>query len=109
MTHENARFSCLQTVEDLQCEYLDLLLIHWPGKAKLQPNDPKHTVYRKEVWLSLEQLQKEGGYIFLRYFKMICSRCDSFRSIAKDGISFDKINVKKNFFYLILASVSGAA
>ena len=63
MTHEKARLSCLQTVEDLQCGYLDLLLIHWPGKAKLQPDDPKHALYRKEVWLSLEQLQREGGYI----------------------------------------------
>ena len=69
MTHENTRLSCLKTVEDLQCGYLDLLLTHWPGKAKLQPADPRHAVYRKEVWLSLEQLQREGGYIFLKYFQ----------------------------------------
>ena len=41
--------------------------------------------------------ERRWVYFFYDIFKMICSRCDSFRSIAKDDISFDKINVKKNF------------
>ena len=43
------RESCLQSVSDLQCEYLDLYLIHWPVPGK-----------HVEAYKELVKLQQEG-------------------------------------------------
>ncbi|KAL3231914.1 hypothetical protein MRX96_023178 [Rhipicephalus microplus] len=39
---------------------LDLLLLHWPGVQGRKPEDPEQAVLRKESWLDLENLYKEG-------------------------------------------------
>ena len=52
--------SCMQTIADLQCTYLDCYLIHWPGKAKLQPEDKQHSVSRKETWMAFQNLKLKG-------------------------------------------------
>ncbi|XP_064648214.1 glyoxal reductase-like [Lineus longissimus] len=55
-----SRESCLQSLKDLQCDYLDLYLIHWPGTQGMKTDDPRNVELRKESWLELEQLCKEG-------------------------------------------------
>nr|CAD2147585.1 unnamed protein product [Meloidogyne enterolobii] len=57
---KNCRQSVLDSLEKLQIEYLDLLLIHWPGTSKLRKNDPKNSYLRAESWKEMEKLQKEG-------------------------------------------------
>ncbi|KAF7636293.1 Aldo_ket_red domain-containing protein [Meloidogyne graminicola] len=57
---KNCRQSVLDSLEKLQIEYLDLLLIHWPGTSKLRKNDPKNACLRAESWKELEKLQSEG-------------------------------------------------
>lgn len=54
---KNCRQSVLDSLEKLQIEYLDLLLIHWPGTSKLRKNDPKNACLRAESWKELEKLQ----------------------------------------------------
>ncbi|KAK3816262.1 MAG: NADP-dependent oxidoreductase domain-containing protein [Benniella sp.] len=52
--------ACLQAVEEslknLQVDYIDLYLIHWPGTAKLKLPDPQNAINRTESWRALEDL-----------------------------------------------------
>lgn len=36
----------LTIIEKLDCKYLDLILIHWPGVSKLKPEDKKNADIR---------------------------------------------------------------
>lgn len=54
------RAACLQSLDRLQCSYLDLFLIHWPGSQKLRPEDPQHQRNRLGSWTDMEQLLSEG-------------------------------------------------
>lgn len=38
----------------------DLLLLHWPGVQGLKPGDPEQAKLRKESWIGLESLYKQG-------------------------------------------------
>lgn len=52
--------SALSSLENLQLNYLDLYLIHWPGSAGMKPDNPKNAELRKESWLQLEKMYEEG-------------------------------------------------
>jgi len=60
LSYEGAITSCMLSLTDLQTDYLDLCLIHWPGRSKLQPDDEQHKVYRREAWKALEELVTKG-------------------------------------------------
>jgi len=60
LTYDATIASCMQSISDLQCTYLDCCLIHWPGKAKLKPHDSRHPDFRKEAWAALEDLKEQG-------------------------------------------------
>ena len=68
--HHNVRSACEQSLRDLQLDYLDLYLIHWPfanhhakGVSK-DSRDPAAKPYSHEAYLStwrqMEELQKTG-------------------------------------------------
>ncbi|KAF9993083.1 hypothetical protein BGZ65_011448, partial [Modicella reniformis] len=44
------------SLRNLQVDYIDLYLIHWPGTAKLKLSDPQNTINRAESWRALEDL-----------------------------------------------------
>lgn len=54
------RASCLQSLNKLHCDYLDLYLIHWPGTQGMQPGDTRHRDLRLQSWNDMVTLQKEG-------------------------------------------------
>ena len=58
--YDSAYSACLQSIDNLGCEYLDLYLIHWPAASKLKREDPKNLEYRSQSWKALEKLQNEG-------------------------------------------------
>jgi methylglyoxal/glyoxal reductase len=41
-------------------EYIDQILIHWPGVARLKHNSPQHASERLASWVGLQQLKLEG-------------------------------------------------
>ncbi|KAG0046160.1 hypothetical protein BGZ83_008650 [Gryganskiella cystojenkinii] len=54
--------ACYQAVQDslknLQVDYIDLYLIHWPGTARLKLPSPKNAINRMESWRALEDLYR---------------------------------------------------
>ncbi|KAG0348861.1 hypothetical protein BG004_003905 [Podila humilis] len=46
----------LDSLKNLQLDYIDLYLIHWPGTAKLKLPDPQNAINRMESWHALEDL-----------------------------------------------------
>lgn len=68
---ELCRKSVLESLKKLQVDYVDLLLIHYPGLFEMDPkktgfhnamaaDHPKHAIMRSESWRELEKLYKEG-------------------------------------------------
>tara|TARA_R110002050_G_scaffold77725_2_gene165833 strand:+ start:568 stop:1401 length:834 start_codon:yes stop_codon:yes gene_type:complete len=57
--YEAAKKAVEESLERLQVSYIDLYLIHWPGKAKLKPGNVEHKKWRRESWEALEELCKE--------------------------------------------------
>lgn len=57
---DSAEKACIESLQTLDCEYLDLYLIHWPGVQKLKSEDPRNAELRQESWKALEKLCKAG-------------------------------------------------
>ncbi|XP_055540935.1 glyoxal reductase-like [Wyeomyia smithii] len=49
-----------KSLANLQTEYIDLYLIHWPGVSGLQVSHPENVLYRKRTWNALCKLHREG-------------------------------------------------
>lgn len=41
-------------------DYIDLVLIHWPGVARKPPDSSLHSKMRLETWRCLEQVHMQG-------------------------------------------------
>ncbi|KAI1280721.1 Glyoxal reductase [Halotydeus destructor] len=54
------RQAVLSSIEKLQLDFVDLVLIHWPGVSGLDPQSDQHAEGRQESWEDLEQLVAEG-------------------------------------------------
>jgi 2,5-diketo-D-gluconate reductase A len=52
--------ACIESLERLGMDYVDLYLIHWPGVGKKKPGDPKQAAIRLETWKDFERLVEEG-------------------------------------------------
>ena len=55
--YENIIKACKRTIENLDCDYLDLYLMHWPASPALYPNWKE---INNETWKAFEYLYKEG-------------------------------------------------
>ncbi|CAC5397406.1 Uncharacterized oxidoreductase MSMEG_2408/MSMEI_2347,Aldo-keto reductase family 1 member A1 [Mytilus coruscus] len=57
---DKCRKACLESIQRLQCDYLDLYLIHWPGTKGKKPEEPVNKELRLQSWQDMIQLHKEG-------------------------------------------------
>lgn len=57
---EKATLAIEEILTRLRVEYLDLLLIHWPGVAKLDVKSIRNAHKRLETWRVIEQLYRSG-------------------------------------------------
>ncbi|XP_044126541.1 uncharacterized oxidoreductase YtbE-like [Bufo gargarizans] len=56
-----AREACLKSLAELGFDYLDLYLIHWPGKQGWRSDDARNRAAREESWRALENLYDIGA------------------------------------------------
>ena len=80
----------MKSLETLDCEYLDLYLIHWPGVQKLKSEDPRNAELRQESWKALEKLCKAGEQFWFKYI----GEFDLKKDLQYDIINFHKIIIK---------------
>ncbi|XP_018420706.1 PREDICTED: uncharacterized protein LOC108794199 [Nanorana parkeri] len=57
---KGAREACLKSLAELGCQYLDLFLIHWPGKQGWRSDDTRNHEAREESWKAMEDLYQAG-------------------------------------------------
>ncbi|NP_001135489.1 uncharacterized protein LOC100216027 [Xenopus tropicalis] len=57
---EGTREACLRSISELGCEYLDLYLIHWPGKQGWRSDDARNVDARAVSWRAMEDLYEAG-------------------------------------------------
>ncbi|EIE24217.1 Aldo/keto reductase [Coccomyxa subellipsoidea C-169] len=57
---EKATLACEEILTRLRVDYLDLLLIHWPGVAKMDVKSVRNSHKRLETWRVVEDLYKAG-------------------------------------------------
>lgn len=70
---ERAYHACSQSLERLGVGWLDLYLIHWPGVQKLKHDDPRNRQFRKQSWLAMERLYRDGTHSCV-LFEALCTR-----------------------------------
>ncbi|KAM4617851.1 putative oxidoreductase YtbE [Discoglossus pictus] len=54
------REACLRSLAELGCDYLDLYLIHWPGKQGWRSEDARNAEARRESWQAMEDMYQAG-------------------------------------------------
>uniref|UniRef100_A0A1I7YAT9 Aldo_ket_red domain-containing protein n=1 Tax=Steinernema glaseri TaxID=37863 RepID=A0A1I7YAT9_9BILA len=57
---EGARRLVTESLENLRTDYLDLVLIHYPKASESENNDPINPINRRDAYVELEKLKKEG-------------------------------------------------
>ena len=57
---DKCRAAIEKILRDLNTDYLDLFLIHWPGVQKLDVQDPMNRKLRLESWRVLEECYRRG-------------------------------------------------
>jgi len=60
--YDNALKAIENMLQRLETDYLDLVIIHWPGVAGNKPGDAENAKVRLETWKALEEM-KSGGKI----------------------------------------------
>lgn len=58
--YEVAKLAIEASLTNLDLQYVDLYLIHWPGTSKLQVEDPQNAVNRRGSWLAMEEAYTAG-------------------------------------------------
>jgi len=56
---ERAQTAFYASLEKLGLDYIDLYLIHWPGRQGIKTEDPRNYNFRKDAWCALEKIYLE--------------------------------------------------
>lgn len=56
---DHARQGALKSLENLQMDFLDLYIIHFPGASGVDSSSPLNGQMRRESWLELEKLESK--------------------------------------------------
>lgn len=56
---EAAKKAVADSLRELETDFIDLYLIHWPGTSRLKPEDPLNAKNRCASWEALEEVYRE--------------------------------------------------
>jgi len=59
---EKARKACIDILTKLDTDYVDLVLVHWPGASKTPPDSHLNSQLRTETWQVLEEFYRQGKF-----------------------------------------------
>lgn len=59
-SEEDSYAAILASLCALKMDYIDLMLIHWPGRAKTPIDSPENKIARLESWRALKRAKAEG-------------------------------------------------
>jgi 2,5-diketo-D-gluconate reductase A len=82
MGYENALLAVSACLARLGVRQVDLVIIHWPGKAKLAPDSLEHRHARIETWRALEKLKDDGKTRFIGVSNFMISHIEN---LLEDG------------------------
>ncbi|XP_078063390.1 glyoxal reductase-like [Mustelus asterias] len=57
-----AEAGCRRSLAALDCGYLDLYLIHWPGRQGWKSEDSRNAECRRQSWEAMEGLYRDGKF-----------------------------------------------
>ncbi|GMH37217.1 hypothetical protein BSKO_05090 [Bryopsis sp. KO-2023] len=57
---ERTRAACEGVLQRLATDYVDLVLIHWPGASRKKLNSVQNSIKRMETWKVLEEYHRQG-------------------------------------------------
>lgn len=57
---DRASAAIADILSKLDTNYLDLLLVHWPGAHKQKPDSPQNAILRMETWRVMEDFYRAG-------------------------------------------------
>jgi diketogulonate reductase-like aldo/keto reductase len=77
---EKAYDAVQSSLVNLQTDYIDLVLIHWPGASKHLPSSKDNLRLRKETWVQLTRSKKEGLVRYIGVSNFITSHLEEFAS-----------------------------
>ncbi|KAJ2387727.1 hypothetical protein GGI23_006209, partial [Coemansia sp. RSA 2559] len=80
---DGASAAVLVSLRDLQTDYIDLYLIHWPGVSGRPPESIEHTVYRRESWRALENLYRQGKIRAIGVSNYTCAHLEEMKEYAE--------------------------
>eukprot|EP01023_Acetabularia_acetabulum_P006220 TRINITY_DN125_c0_g1_i1.p1 TRINITY_DN125_c0_g1~~TRINITY_DN125_c0_g1_i1.p1 ORF type:complete len:296 (-),score=44.07 TRINITY_DN125_c0_g1_i1:453-1340(-) len=53
--------ACQDSLKQLQMDYIDLMMIHWPGASGINPEGQQNRNLRMETWRMLEEFHNRGN------------------------------------------------
>eukprot|EP00891_Asterochloris_glomerata_P005337 jgi/Astpho2/5337/Aster-05888 len=90
---EEVARACRQTLKDLQLEYLDLYLIHWPVTAGDKMMDPPI----QDTWEAMEKLVDEGLVKSIGVSNFSCKKLGDLLKVARIKPAVDQVELHPYF------------
>jgi diketogulonate reductase-like aldo/keto reductase len=90
--YEEAYNALLSSLETLQTSYIDLVLIHWPGKSKTPLSSPDNKLARLQTWRALKRAQREGLVRFIGVSNFTVRQLEELISEMKNEIIPEDLN-----------------
>lgn len=85
--YEKTKKSTEESLQKFKLDYLDLMLIHFPGNQIYDWSDERNKDIRKETWLALEEFAKAGKIKAIGVSNYLPKHMDEIKEYSKTKIA----------------------